>query len=274
VRLILYTIFWASFLSSCKTVRAPVTRAKVKSVPSTIAVPLESVDSAVTARAENTPKIISDDEICKIFQTDPMFPRESVTDQLNWLCRRGGLQAIRTSGFRGEGGSPVTEYFAEHDKTFYYGSGFVLVGSLEKLKTKDRLFCSDIGGFRSLVSNRGFEAIDSVSIAVQGDYSCEYLQRGVSEWGLSPDLKAVRNFGSATNLDLYWRIDKLIAPLNYSPIKQYRSLFIAWQDQESVRGAFLLKIQAQVGGAFMSSTRAKWKSVVSGTVDSTVFLIK
>lgn len=212
--------------------------------------------------------------ICEALQSDDDFPEESVAPQLLWLCQRGGFQALQSSAFRGAGAVNLSEYFTEHDKTLYYGVGFMMPGSVEALQRSGSMFCKDFEQLRKLVRNRGFEAVKTVNVTVDGESFCEYLQAGTSEWGLNPDLKAMQSFGVLRDLNVYWRVERLIAPLNYSPVKQFSAVFLAWPDHGEVQGVYLVKVQTQVGGALMSSTRARWKSIVAGTAEAAALLLK
>ena len=242
--------------------------------------PLETLPAEVASPAKNlhiespSPRPASLDAICAALKSDEKFPEESVPVQLVWLCQRGGLQTLSHSAFRGSGSASLTEYFSEHDKTLYYGVGFRVDGLLGRLQKNAALFCTDFEQLRTMVQNRGFGSVKRVNISVQNESSCEYLQTGTSEWGLNPDLKAVRHYGVLETMNVYWRVERMVAPLNYSPVRQFSGLFLAWPDQEGVQGVYLIKVQNQVGGALMSTMRTRWKSVVSGTAEATAFLSK
>jgi hypothetical protein len=252
-------------LGSCKTVSphvAPV-----------LAAPEESSQEQLTLQALSK-TTLSDDEICSAIRGDDSFPDDKVESQVQWLCQRGGLQALRSNSYSGKGPVNVTEYFAEHDKTMYYGAGFASPGVVDRAIVGGAMFCQDFEGLRQRVGNRGFESIKTVMVTVMDEHSCEYLQAGVSEWGLNPDLKAERVFGQFADSSVHWRVESLVVPLNYSPVKQFSALFLVWPEQDGVRGVYLTRSQTQVGGVLMSSTRSRWKSAVAGTIEATTMLLK
>ena len=223
------------------------------------------------SRQQESP--LSGAEVCKTLAESDEFPSEQVSWQMKWLCGSGGFELMRTSSWAGTGDINVREYFAEHDRSVYYGSGLIMKGNFTQSDLGGVMFCHDPEGLRKRVNDRGFEGVKALSVTRADENSCEYVLRLAGDWGVSQDMKVERTFGELRSLGVRWRVENLVVPLNYSAVSQHSALFLSWQEQDGVHGVYLLRAQSRVGGIHMNSARSRWKTAVAGTIQATAAMI-
>jgi hypothetical protein len=130
------------------------------------------------------------------------------------------------------------------------------------------MFCGNFEDFRTKVGGHGFESVKSVTVSTSDEESCEYLQEVVPEWGIRADMKALTTFGMIEGQSAMLKVDSMVAPLNYSPLRQFSALLLVWETPaRKVEGVYLIKSQVNVSGSLMGATRARLKSTISSTLE-------
>ena len=234
---------------------------------------MKADDSDSSATNPEALQDTSVEAICAALKSED-FPGDLARYQAQWLCERGGFATLKSSQYTGQGNASITEYFAEHDKTMYYATGFSLPGDFAKTQTLGQSYCENFEAMRAGFGGRGFESIKSVDISAATDKSCEYLQVAVPEWGVRADIKGTTLFDKLPGLNVYWKVDAMVAPLNYSPIKQQSALFLAWEENSKIQGVYLIRTQAQVSGVFMGTTRSRLRATISALMEGTARFVK
>jgi hypothetical protein len=137
------------------------------------------------------------------------------------------------------------------------------------------LFCDNFEGLREKVGGLGLESVKSIRVSTKDEDACEYLQEAVPEWGVRADMKALTSYGMIEGQTAMSKVDSMIAPLNYSPLKQFSSLLLVWEGSAgNVEGVYLIKSQVNVSGSLMGATRSRLKSTISSTLEGYAKLIK
>ena len=255
---------------ACKTTAPRSSRSEGKSLSS-----VDSDDIAVESQAavaQDRPATTA--TLCEALKSES-FPGDAVLPQTQWLCDRAGFATLRSKAYEGRGSAVITEFFTEHDKTLYYASGFSLPGQFSKISSFGQLFCDNFEGLREKVGGLGLESVKSIRVSTKDEDACEYLQEAVPEWGVRADMKALTSYGMIEGQTAMSKVDSMIAPLNYSPLKQFSSLLLVWEGSAgNVEGVYLIKSQVNVSGSLMGATRSRLKSTISSTLEGYAKLIK
>ncbi len=208
------------------------------------------------------------DKICDELK-GKFFQREAISPQIRWLCDLGGFSTLSAASVNGSG--PVREYFEEYNQTMYYAAGLSSSGSLEKASSIGKLFCSNYKGVRTRGGSDANESI-SGSHASAENGECEYVQEENQYWGNKFDLLATKKYGKlegqGAGKNIYWQVDSMVAPLNYSALKQYSSLVLFWETNEKIKGVVLTMTRLKVDGAVLGVTRTKLKATMASLVNS------
>lgn len=237
-----------AFIASCKTTSPD--KGKLRGASDEVQGPAQSA------------KPFDATAVCEALRNEE-FPGSAVSVQIQWLCDRDGFTVLKDKAYRGYGDPQSFEYSGEHDKTLYYGAGMILDGSLADLKGINLMFCDDFEGLRARFGGEVLADVQSLQVAHREEGRCEYLQQAVSRWGVRADIKASATFGKFEAQNLNWRVDSMIAPLNYSPVKQFSVLSMSWEEDGKLHGAYLIRTQIQVSGFLMGSARSAMKSTVA-----------
>lgn len=232
---------------SCKTTSPD--KGKLRSDPEQTQAPLQG-------------KPFNAQAVCDSLKNDS-FQWGAVIAQIQWLCDRNGFAILKQKAFIGKGTLQPVEYFAEQDKIMYYAVGMSLDGSLANLTGLNDLFCDNFESLRAKFSGQGLEDVQSITVSKREEASCEYLQTAVPQWGVRADFKAAANFGKLEEHNMNWRVDGMIAPLNYSPIKQYSVLALSWEEEGRLQGVYLIRVQVQVSGLLMGTARSAMKKTIT-----------
>jgi hypothetical protein len=256
--------------SSCKTTAPRAARADIKTVPNGA-----SGEGAADDQSATLPlRPATPAGLCDALKSET-FPGDAVPAQIQWLCDRGGFAVLSSRAYDGRGTAVITEFFAEHDKTLYYASGFSLVGLFPKISSIGPMFCGNFEDLREKVGGLGLESVKSISVSTSDEDSCEYLQEAVPEWGVRADMKALTSYGMIDAQNAVSKVDSMVAPLNYSPLKKFSALLLAWESSSGkIDGVYLIKSQVNVSGALMGAARARLKSTISNTLSGYAKLIK
>ena len=267
---LLMTVIALYVISSCKTTAPRAARANIKTDPAGGA----DENAAGEQVAGMGARPATTDSLCEALKSEN-FAGDAVPSQIQWLCDRGGFAALKSKAYEGRGSVVITEFFTEHDKTLYYASGFSLAGTFSKISSIGQMFCDDFESLRAKVGGLGLQSVESISVSTKDDDSCEYLQEAVPEWGIRADMKALTSYGMIDGQNVMLKIDSMVAPLNYSPLKQFSALLLAWESSTGkVDGVYLIKSQVNVSGALMGATRARLKATISSTFEGYAILIK
>ena len=200
------------------------------------------------------------DKICTALK-GKTFQQQSVAHQVRWLCDLGGFAALNASPTAVMGAGGIREYFEEYNQTMYYAAGISAAGSLDKASNIGSAFCSTFKGVRHSTNGK-----------------CEYLQEAKYDWGSCFDLLATKNYGKLGVQDagqnIYWQVDAMVAPLNYSSLKQFSSLVLFWESEGRIKGVVLTRSRSNVAGAVLGATRTKLKSVLATMVEDYANIVK
>ena len=214
--------------------------------------------AAVEPSQPNGP--VNFDKICTALK-GKSFQQQSIAHQVRWLCDLGGFAALNASSTAVMGAGSIREYFEEYNQTMYYAAGISAAGSLDKASNIGSAFCNTFKGVRNSTHGK-----------------CEYLQEAKYDWGSRFDLLATKNYGKFGVLDagrnIYWQVDTMVAPLNYSSLKQFSSLVLFWESEGRIKGVVLTRSRSNVAGAVLGATRTKLKSVLAKMVEEYANIVK
>jgi hypothetical protein len=213
------------------------------------------------------------------------FTQRAVNHQVRWLCDLGGFAALQVAGAQSSNAGNIREYFEEYNQTMYYGGSLSSTGSLAKASSIGKDFCGSYKGVRALMEaedNKGPVSKKHPVTAVLGGLNageessalsngqCEYFQEANPAWGHRFDLLATKNYGKLAGQEsgrnVYWQVDAMVAPLNYSSLRQYSSLVLFWEVEGQIKGVVLTRARYSVEGSILGVTRAKLKSNVAAMV--------
>ena len=273
-------------LSETKT-SAPVTQPEQAAInlPNADPSPAQSADLAPVARGP-----VNFIKVCDALKAKN-FERYAVSHQVRWLCDLGGFAALQATASSGHESGNIREYFDEYNQTMYYGAGLSSTGSLAKASAIGKDFCGSYKGVRALMAandSKGFTAnTNPGEAAVRGfgaapensttnDGQCEYFQAATPSWGHRFDLLASKKYGKLAGQEsgrnVYWQVDAMVAPLNYSSLRQYSSLVLFWETEGQIKGVVLTRTRYTVEGSILGVTRANLKAnvaaIVAGYVDA------
>ena len=160
----------------------------------------------------------------------------------------------------------------------YHGAGVSLAGKLDNGAAIGKLFCNDFDALRAKTGGKGFEAIKKNRVSFAKDGQCEYFQDANPNWGLRFDLIAKTHYGLLDQQEpgqkIYWQVDSMVGPLNYSSLKQYSSLLLLWESEGRVQGVLLTRSRINVSGALLGAMRTKLKSSMASLLEGYAVIIK
>lgn len=209
------------------------------------------------------------------------FKHLAINHQVRWLCDLGGFATLQAAEASSSTAGNIREYFEEYNQTMYYGGSLSSTGSLAKASSIGKDFCGSYKGVRALMANDKNGPVSKtnpVTAALGGlnagpesptltNGQCEYFQEANPAWGHRFDLLATKNYGKLATQEsgrnVYWQVDAMVAPLNYSSLRQYSSLVLFWEMEGQIKGLVLTKARYTVEGSVLGVTRAKLKSNVA-----------